>query len=142
MTDVVETPSAIAANPGPPQGSPGALTGPRLEQFEAEITKLKVKGGRADRERLLVILGVLATLAGFIVIAVGLTGVRNATDQLSQGDSMSTTLLGVAIAIVGAVVWARCSLSRYLRYWLVRDLYEQRASTDRIVEAIKGESPK
>jgi len=142
VTDVVETSSAIAANPGTPQGSPGVLTGPRLEQFEAEITKLKVKGGRADRERLLVILGVLATLAGFIVIAVGLTGVRNATDQLSQGDSMSTTLLGVAIAIVGAVVWARCSLSRYLRYWLVRDLYEQRASTDRIVEAIKGESPK
>jgi hypothetical protein len=55
---------------------------------------------------------------------------------------MSTTLLGVAIAIVGAVVWARCSLSRYLRYWLVRDLYEQRASTDRIVEAIKGQPEK
>ena len=142
VTDVVETSSAIAANPGTPQGSPGVLTGPRLEQFEAEITKLKVKGGRADRERLLVVLGVLATLAGFIVIAVGLTGVRNATDQLSQGDSMSTTLLGVAIAIVGAVVWARCSLSRYLRYWLVRDLYEQRASTDRIVEAIKGQPEK
>lgn len=142
MTDVAETSSAIAAEPGTPQPSPGVLSGRRLDQFEAEITKLKVKGGRADRERLLVILGVLATIAGFIVIAVGVTGVRNATDQLSQGDSMSTTLLGVAIAIVGAVVWARCSLSRYLRYWLVRDLYEQRASTDRIVEAIKGQPEK
>ena len=50
---------------------------------------------------------------------------------------MSLTILGVGIAIVGVVVWARCSLSRYLRYWLVRDLYEQRASTDRIVEAIE-----
>jgi len=142
VTDVAETSSAIAAEPGTPQPSPGVLSGRRLDQFEAEITKLKVKGGRADRERLLVILGVLATIAGFIVIAVGVTGVRNATDQLSQGDSMSTTLLGVAIAIVGAVVWARCSLSRYLRYWLVRDLYEQRASTDRIVEAIKGQPEK
>jgi len=138
VTDVVETSPAIPATPAPS----GVLTGPRLEQFEAEITKLKVKGGRADRERLLVILGVLATIAGFIVTAVGVTGVRNATDQLSQGDSMSTTILGIGIAIVGAVVWARCSLSRYLRYWLVRDLYEQRASADRIVEAIKGQSGK
>ena len=142
MTDVAETSSAIAANAETPPAAPGVLSGARLEQFEAEITKLKVKGGRADRERLLVILGALATIAGFIVIAIGITGVRNATDQLSQGDSMSTTILGVGIAIVGAVVWARCSLSRYLRYWLVRDLYEQRASTDRIVEAIKGESPR
>lgn len=138
MTDVVETSSAITAKPE----SAGVLSGPRLEQFETEIAKLKVKGGRADRERVLVILGVLATIVGFIVAAVGLTGVRNAGDQLEQGDAMSTTILGVGIAIVGAVLWARYSLTRYLRYWLVRDLYEQRASTDRIVDAIKGESGK
>ena len=144
MTDVVETSSAIAATPASPAppGSPGVLSGPRLEQFEDEIRKLKVKGGRADRERVLVILAVLATIAGFIVTVVGITGVRNASDQLEQGDSMSLTILGVGIAIVGVVVWARCSLSRYLRYWLVRDLYEQRASTDRIVDAIERQSAK
>jgi hypothetical protein len=38
---------------------------------------------------------------------------------------------------VAAVLWARCSLSRYLRYWLVRQIYEDRSSTDRIVEAIE-----
>jgi uncharacterized membrane protein YidH (DUF202 family) len=148
VTDVVETSSAITATPGTP-GTPGkppessaVLAGPRLEQFEAEIAKLKVKGGRADRERVVVILAVLATIAGFIVTAIGITGVRNAGDQLEQGDSMSTTILGVGIAIVGVVVWARCSLSRYLRYWLVRDLYEQRASTDRIVEAIERQTSK
>ena len=145
VTDVVETSSAITATPatpGPPAASSAVLSGPRLEQFEAEIAKLKVKGGRADRERVVVILAVLATIAGFIVTAIGITGVRNAGDQLEQGDSMSVTILGVGIAIVGVVVWARCSLSRYLRYWLVRDLYEQRASTDRIVEAIERQSAK
>ena len=145
VTDVVETSSAITATPGKPGTPPGSsavLSGPRLEQFEAEIARLKVKGGRADRERVVVILAVLATVAGFVVTAIGITGVRNASDQLEQGDSMSVTILGVGIAIVGVVVWARCSLSRYLRYWLVRDLYEQRASTDRIVEAIERQTPK
>ncbi len=145
MTDVVETSSAIAATPETPGrrlGRRRCCPGPRLEQFEAEIAKLKVKGGRADRERVVVILAVLATVAGFVVTAIGITGVRNASDQLEQGDSMSVTILGVGIAIVGVVVWARCSLSRYLRYWLVRDLYEQRASTDRIVDAIERQSPK
>jgi hypothetical protein len=142
VTDVVETSSAIAATPVGPQGAPGVLAGPRLEQFEAELQKLKVKGGRADRERVLVILAVIATIAGLVTTAVGVTGVRNATDQLSQGDSMSVTILGVGIALVGAVLWARYSLTRYLRYWLVRDLYEQRASTDRIVDAIERRSGK
>ena len=100
MTDVAEASSAIAAKAVSPAPS-GVLSGPRLEQFEAEITKLKVKGGRADRERILVILGVIATIAGFVVTTIGITGVRNASDQLSQGDSMSLTILGVGIAIVG-----------------------------------------
>ncbi len=140
MTDVVETSSAIAASPASP-ASPGVLAGPRLEQFEEEIRKLKVKGSRSEPERILLILGILALIGGFVVAVVGLTGVRNAGDALEQGDSLALTILGVGIAVVGAIVWARHSLSRYLRYWLVRELYEQRASTDRIVEAIEKQSP-
>ncbi len=144
MTDVAQVSGEAAATDTPaPAGPPSAaevLAGPRLEQFETEIRKLKVKGSRPETERLFVVLGVIAIVAGFILTAIGISGVRSAGDQLSQGDSMSLTVLGVGIAIVGAVVWARSSLTRYLRYWLVRDLYEQRASTDRIVEAVERSS--
>jgi uncharacterized membrane protein YidH (DUF202 family) len=131
---------SIASETAP--SSSGVLSGPRLEQFEEEIRRLKVKGSRAEPERAFLILGVLALIAGFIVAIVGITGVRNSGDALEQGDSLALTILGIGIAIVGAVIWARHSLSRYLRYWLVRELYEQRASTDRIVEAIERSSPK
>ena len=42
MTDVAETSSAsaVAAKPA----SPGVLAGPRLEQFEAEITQAQGEG--------------------------------------------------------------------------------------------------
>ncbi len=140
MTDVAETPTSIATEPA---ATPSAvLSGPRLEQFEEEIRRLKVKGSRAEPERAFLVIGILALIAGFIVAVVGITGVRNAGDALEQGDSLALTILGVGIAIVGAVIWARHSLSRYLRYWLVRELYEQRASTDRIVEAIERSARK
>ena len=44
------------------------------------------------------------------------------------------------VVAVGAVgLFVRASLTRYFRYWLVRLVYEDRANTDRIVEAIRDE---
>jgi drug/metabolite transporter (DMT)-like permease len=109
----------------------------RLEQFEREIRRLGVKGGNPEPERWLVIVGVVAVVAGFGLSAFGLDLVITATNPLDQGDGLAQVTLGVGAAIVGAVLWARYSLSRYLRYWLIRQVYESRASTDRIVEAIE-----
>ena len=46
-------------------------------------------------------------------------------------------MIGVGLAIVGIVIWVRNSLTRYLRYWIVRLVYEQREQTDAIVQALK-----
>jgi hypothetical protein len=109
----------------------------RLEQFEHEIRRLGVKGGNPEPERWLVIVGVVAVVAGFGLAAFGLSLVLGATNALDQGDGLAQVTLGIGVAIVGAVLWARYSLSRYLRYWLIRQVYESRAATDRIVEAIE-----
>jgi hypothetical protein len=109
----------------------------RLDEFEAEIRRLGVKGGNAEPERWLVVLGVLAVIGGFALAAWGVSLVLGSSNPLDQNDGLAQTVLGVGIAIVGAVLWARYSLSRYLRYWLIRQVYESRSSTDRIVEAIE-----
>ena len=114
-----------------------AGTSSRLEEFEADIRRLGVKGGEAEPERRLAILGVLVAVAGFVVAAVALNTVRGADSDLAQGDGLALVILGVGMALVGTVVWARYSLSRYLRYWLVREIFEARTQTDRIVEAIE-----
>jgi hypothetical protein len=117
--------------------SNGTMSTDRLQQFEDEIRRLGVKGGTAEPERWLVVVGVLAVIGGIGLAVFGVNLVLNASTQLEQGDGQVQTVLGGAIAIVGAIVWARYSLSRYLRYWLIRQVYETRASTDRIVEAIE-----
>ena len=53
------------------------------------------------------------------------------TGQLAQLEQKtpSSELIGVGIAIVGIVIWARNSITRYLRYWIIRLVYEQREQT-------------
>ncbi len=123
----MENPSPIDADDSPS----------RLNEFEADIRRLGVKGGNAEPERWMALAGLVATIAGLILVIIGLVGVRGSDSQLAQGDNMAMMWLGLAIAVVGAVLWARYSFSRYLRYWLVRQIFEDRAQTDRIVEALK-----
>jgi hypothetical protein len=128
---VVQRPEAPAAT------AAAGMPADRLAQFEHEIRRLGVKGGNPEPERWLVVLGVAAVVAGFGLAAFGLSLVITATNALDQGDGLAQVTLGIGVAIVGAVLWARYSLSRYLRYWLIRQVYESRAATDRIVEAIE-----
>ena len=98
----------------------------RVEQFQAEINSMKVKASGAENESRLLILGI-----------VGVLQVGGAADALDQQSFLATgSFLGIALIIAGAALFVRYSLARYLRFWLVRLVYESRANTDRIVEAI------
>ena len=44
---------------------------------------------------------------------------------------------GIGLTVVGIVIWARNSLTRYLRYWIVRLVYEQREQTEQLVQALR-----
>ena len=46
-------------------------------------------------------------------------------------------LIGIGISLVGIVIWVRNSLTRYLRYWIIRLVYEQREQTDQLIEALE-----
>jgi hypothetical protein len=46
-------------------------------------------------------------------------------------------VFGLALVITGAALFARYSMTRFMRYWLIRMIYEQQAQTDRIVEALE-----
>ena len=53
-------------------------------------------------------------------------------------DSLADFLnFGVALVAVGSALFVRYSMSRYMRYWLLRLVYEQRLQTDRTVEVLE-----
>jgi hypothetical protein len=108
----------------------------RLAQFQDEVTKLKLKGGGANPERTGASWGVgLAIVGGIIVVVAWLSGKGGNTN--AKLDAEVAAVIGLLVGLVGVVLWLRNSLTRYLRYWLIRLIYEDREQTERLINAIE-----
>jgi hypothetical protein len=120
----------------------GTMSSSRLSQFESEVAKLKVTGGGANPERLGSQWGIGLTILGFVVAVISWW---SALDAKGDGAAVSALraqifgLIGVALAVVGIVIWLRNSLTRYLRYWIIRLVYEQREQTEQLIQALRDE---
>lgn len=122
------------ASPGSGQGPPVG----RLAEFESEVSRLKVRAGGAGPERRLATVGLAVAATGLVVALVAFNGSGGAADPRDQTDFVILAIFGLALVITGVAVWFRYSLARYLRYWLIRLVYEERAQGDRLVEAHSG----
>ena len=109
----------------------------RLAEFQAEVTRLRIRGSAPTTEQRLLLAGLVLMPLGLVLVLVGwfgASGTTNLTDQVPY--LLSGGLLGLGLTIVGAALFLRYSLARYLRYWLMRLIYEERTSTDRSVDAL------
>ena len=108
----------------------------RLAQFQDEVTKLKLKGGGANPERTGASWGIgLAIVGGIIVVIAWLSGKGGNT--AAKLDAEVAAIIGLLVGLVGLALWLRNSLTRYLRYWLIRLIYEDREQTERLITAIE-----
>jgi cell division protein FtsW (lipid II flippase) len=114
-------------------------TSPRLQEFQSQVDDLRLTGGKANPERM----AVRGAIALFVIaVALGLAAYFSSTgasDSRDQNEMIILGLVAVVIALGAAALFVRASLTRYFRYWLVRLVYEDRANTDRLIEAIKGD---
>ncbi len=112
----------------------------RLEEFHQEVAKLRATGGRANPDRWIFRIGLILTLAGlaFTVVSFILTGKPYDTEggnlhQSNHVDLVVSAIFGLSITFVGLVMITVSSFKRFMRYWLVRLVYEYREQTDRVV---------
>jgi hypothetical protein len=109
----------------------------RAEQFKTEIAEMRLKTGRARMENLLQLLGVILMAAG-VAIALGayiaslnVTATPGANvDVLDSNSYTPLAIAGLAISVTGGFLFLRYSLAKFLRFWLLRQSYEQRAVID------------
>ncbi|MCB1003802.1 MAG: hypothetical protein KDB35_06415 [Acidimicrobiales bacterium] len=98
----------------------------RLDEFEAEVAGLRLKGGSIERERQLTTVGMALAIVGAVVALAMVIVSSSAADSRDSLTYLSAGVLGLALAVIGMVVWLRYSLTGYLRYWLLRLIYEER----------------
>ena len=110
-----------------------AAPSPRLQQFQGEVDSLKVTGGKANPERVWVILSVIGMLLGVILTLVGFIATQGTKSTLDFASYNAMGNFGIALTVASAAVFVVMSLRRYFRFWLVRLIFEQREQTDRIV---------
>ena len=109
----------------------------RVDQFKTDITDMKLKTGTANKEGSLQALGVILMIAG-IAIAIG--SYISSTGQdiaLDQNELIILALAGVCITLTGAALFLRYSLAKFMRFWLLRQMYEGQAHIDQVVDAIR-----
>jgi hypothetical protein len=113
------------------------MSSPRLAQFQEEVAKLKVSGGGANPERLGAQWGIGLTIFGFVVAIIAWFSAQDSNDTLVNLRSQIVALMGIGLSIVGIAIWVRNSITRYLRYWIIRLVYEQREQTEQLVKALR-----
>ena len=63
-------------------------------------------------------------------------GSHGTTDALSQRDFIIVAVAGLTVAVIGTGMFVVFMLTRYFRYWLIRLIYQDRESTDRLIDKL------
>ena len=116
----------------------------RIEQFKADIADLKITDPSTSRDHLAARLGIAAMVIGIVlgIYAYSLSYGADADNPApQQRDAIVLALIGVTVAVAGAALYLKGALAGFLRFWLVRDLHERRAQTDRLLDGLGGDQP-
>ena len=108
----------------------------RIERFKAEAAELNLKTGNTNKEGLLQALGVVLMVGGIVV---GLLLYMSSLNLDDQRDIQSNTILTItmlAVSVMGAAMFLRYSIAKFLRFWLLRQMYESQSHVDQVVEAL------
>jgi hypothetical protein len=105
---------------------------PRLKEFQSEVDELKVTGGKANPERVWVILSAIGMIVGVVLGLVGWILTQGTKSNLDFASYNAMGNFGIALTFASAAVFTVMSLRRYFRFWLVRLIFELREQTDSI----------
>jgi hypothetical protein len=105
--------------------------------FSEELSRLAVKRRDNEPERAFMLVGVALLVLGIVLVVFAMQSAHTTSDPLVQNERIILAILGALVGLAGIVVWARYSVTRYLRYWLLRVIFEERLQQDRTVAVLE-----
>ena len=112
-------------------------TNDRVERFKSEAADLNLKAGNPSTDGKLQTLGVLLMVAGIVVAFIAWQGSLGSSDSRDILSYINFALMGVALTMTGAALFLRYALGKFLRLFLLRQLYEGQSHIDQVVEAVR-----
>jgi hypothetical protein len=110
----------------------------RVDEFKNEIAQMRIRPPEDATERVWLIAGLVLPLLGILAIFLGWWGASGSAYPAEQLPYViSGGLLGIGLIVAGAALFVRYSMTRYMRFWLLRVIYEERAQTDRAVASLE-----
>lgn len=127
MTAATNTTTAATTN---------VVTDDKVEQFRTAVAELKLRTSRTRGDLVRQVIGGLLMLGGFVA---GLIIYEQSLSQssalnLASEQILALTMLG--LIVIGAALFVSASLARFLRFWMLRQLYEGQAHIDQLVDSI------
>jgi uncharacterized membrane protein len=115
------------------------VTDDKIEEFRAAVADLKLRSGRQRSDLIKEIVGAVLMVGGFVA------GLIVYESSLSQGSALNLaseqilalTMLG--LVVIGAALFVSGTMARFLRVWMLRQLYEGQAQVDQLVQSIRGD---
>jgi hypothetical protein len=109
----------------------------RVDQFKAEVTRLKVRTGDARRDGVLQIVGILLIVVGVVADLLVYESSRNMSDSRDIQSQIVLAIGFLAITGAGGAIFLYASLAKFLRFWLLRQVYEAQSQVDQVVAAFQ-----
>jgi len=114
----------------------------RFDAFEREVAGLRLRSASGERRMMSIALG--AVVVGFVLIVLAWFQASGVSPSEGSGGVnkqlnylIAYGLSGLGLIVVGGALFVRYALGQYLRYWIVRQVAEAQAQTDRVVEALE-----
>jgi hypothetical protein len=112
-------------------------TNERVEKFKTDAAELNLKAGNPNREGIFQTIGLVAAIAGIVLAFIAFSGSQSMDDARDIQSQTILAVAGLALTVGGGIVFLRYSLGKFLRLWLLRQMYEGQSHVDQIVESIK-----
>jgi hypothetical protein len=112
----------------------------RIERLQSEAARLDVARS-GSRDGLFQTAAVVAMVVGVVGAFIAYQASLGSDDprDIQSFIVLAITMLG--IVIIGAAVFLRYSLAKFLRFWLLRQLYEGQAHVDELVASFRPSAP-
>src|SRR3954447_6203072 len=114
------------------------LTENRIDQFKTDVAGMKVKTPGGRRDNLMQGAGALLMVVGVVAAYIVYQSSTNQSDARNIQSQIILSIFFLTLSVLGAALFVFASLARFLRVWLLRQVYESQEQVERVVTALRS----